>query len=130
MPIYAFEDIIINSTEKRAGQSGDEKNFISMAHIIPHDLTVHEWGVKEPFTDEKLVIKKGDVLFIWRDPSNHQVAVSPIDGLFTGFGNVFRPKEDVILPDFLPYFITSDTFINKASSIAVGTKYKRANWKE
>ncbi len=130
MPQYAFEDIIINSNERRAGQPGDEKNFIAMSHFIPHDLTIHEWGVREPFTDEKLVVKKGDVLFIWQDPANHRVAISPIDGLFTAFGYVFRPKTEVILPGFLPYFITSDTFVNKVSSMAVGTKSKRANWKE
>lgn len=130
MPQYAFEEIILNSTEKRAGEPGDEKNFIAMSHFIPHDLTIHEWGVREPFTDEKLVVKKGDVLFIWRDPANHRVAISPIDGLFTAFGYVFRPRTEVILPGFLPYFITSDTFVNKVSSMAVGTKNKRANWRE
>lgn len=130
MSKYKFDDIIINSTEKRAGQPGDEKTFITTNHIIPNQLSITEWGVKEPFSDDKLIIKKGDVLFIKRDPINHQVAVSPIDGLFTGFGMVLRPKTDVILPEFLPYFITSDTFIGKTNSIAVGTKYKTANWTE
>lgn len=130
MPKYRFDDIIINSTVKRAGNPGDETIFITTNHLIPNCLTISEWGVKEAFSDEKLVIKKGDVLFIKRDPQNHQVAIAPIDGLFTGFGMVFRPKSDVIIPEFLPYFITSDTFIGKASSIAVGTKYKTANWSE
>lgn len=130
MPLYKFDDIIINSTEKRAGQPGDEASFITLNNITPHKLTISNWGVQEPFFDEKLIVRKGDVLFIKREPQNHQVAISPIDGLFTGFGMVLRPKTNVILPDFLPYFISSDTFINKVSSISVGTKFKTINWSE
>lgn len=125
-----FQDIIINSRERRAPLPGDEKNYITVTHLIPHRLDIPEWGIDEPFEDERLIIKPGDVLFITQDPQNHQVAVSPIDGLFTGYGMVIRPVSDVIDPEFLPYFITSDTFINEAVRISVGTKFKRVNWGE
>lgn len=130
MSRYKFQEIIESSSEKRAPVPGDEKNFITMNQIRPNSLAIPAWGVTELNEDERPIIKKGDVLFIKRDPQNHQVAVSPIDGLCTGFAMVLRPQPEVIEPDFLPYFMTSDTFIGEAVRISVGTKYKTANWGE
>ena len=127
---YRFDDIVTIVNEKRKGLPGDEKNYISINDIEPKNLCITKWGSEEPFIGEAIVIRKGDVLFIKRDPSNHQVAISPIDGLFTGFGMALRPKTNIISQEFLPYFIFSESFINKVSSIAVGTKYKVCNLKE
>ncbi len=59
-----------------------------------------------------------------------KVAISPCDGIFSAHGMVLRPKEDVICKDFLPFFISSDTFLNEAIRISVGGLSPTINWKD
>ena len=76
------------------------------------------------------MMKKGDVLFGKRRAYQKKVAISPCDGIFSAHGMVLRPKEDVICKDFLPFFISSDTFLNEAIRISVGGLSPTINWKD
>ena len=87
-------------------------------------------GAERTPDGEKIVIKKGDVLFGKRRAYQRKVAISPIDGVFSAHGMVLRPKEDVIAKDFLPFFISSDTFLNEAIRISVGGLSPTINWKD
>ena len=75
-------------------------------------------------------MKKGDVLFGKRRAYQKKVAISPIDGIFSAHGMVLRPKEDVICKEFLPFFISSETFLNEAIRISVGGLSPTVNWKD
>ena len=75
-------------------------------------------------------MKKGDVLFGKRRAYQKKVAISPIDGVFSAHGMVLRPKEDVICKEFLPFFISSDYFLNEAIRISVGGLSPTINWKD
>ena len=41
---------------------------------------------------------------------------------------VLRPKTDVVLPEFLPFFMQSDLFMNRALEISVGSLSPTINW--
>ena len=127
---YKFEDIIYNITEKKKPTDEDRLNYIGLEHLDSDNLFIRRWGAERTPDGEKIVIKKGDVLFGKRRAYQRKVAISPIDGVFSAHGMVLRPKEDVIAKDFLPFFISSDTFLNEAIRISVGGLSPTINWKD
>lgn len=127
---YKFGDIIYNITEKRKPTEEDRLNYIGLEHMDSGSLFVTRWGAERTPEGEKIVMKKGDVLFGKRRAYQKKVAISPIDGVFSAHGMVLRPKEDVICKEFLPFFISSDYFLNEAIRISVGGLSPTINWKD
>ena len=79
---------------------------------------------------EKLVIRKGDVLFGKRRAYQKKVVIAPFDGIFSAHGMVLRPNVEVIDPDFFPLFISSDYFLDAAIKISVGSLSPTINWRD
>ena len=127
---YKFEDIIFNITEKKKPVEEDKYNYIGLEHLESGNLFISKWGSDTAPEGEKIVMKKGDVLFGKRRAYQKKVAISPIDGIFSAHGMVLRPKEDVICKEFLPFFISSETFLNEAIRISVGGLSPTVNWKD
>lgn len=127
---YKFEDIIHNVTTKKKPEEEDKYNYIALEHIDSENLEISRWGSDVAPAGEKIVIQKGDVLFGKRRAYQKKVAISPIDGIFSAHGMAFRPKEDVICKEFLPFFISSDSFLNEAIRISVGGLSPTINWKD
>lgn len=127
---YKFEDIIFNITEKKKPVEEDKYNYIGLEHLESDNLFISKWGSDTAPEGEKIVMKKGDVLFGKRRAYQKKVAISPIDGIFSAHGMVLRPKEDVICKEFLPFFISSEAFLNEAIRISVGGLSPTVNWKD
>lgn len=127
---YKFEDIIYNITEKKKPSEEDRLSYIGLEHLDGGSLFVTRWGAERTPEGEKIIMKKGDVLFGKRRAYQKKVAISPIDGVFSAHGMVLRPKEDVICKEFLPFFISSDYFLNEAIRISVGGLSPTINWKD
>ena len=127
---YKFGDIIYNIIEKRKPTEEDRLNYIGLEHLDSGSLFVTRWGAERTPEGEKIVMKKGDVLFGKRRAYQKKVAISPIDGVFSAHGMVLRPKENVICKEFLPFFISSDYFLNEAIRISVGGLSPTINWKD
>ena len=127
---YKFEDIIFNITEKKKPVEEDKYNYIGLEHLESGNLFISKWGSDTAPEGEKIVMKKGDILFGKRRAYQKKVAISPIDGIFSAHGMVLRPKEDVICKEFLPFFISSETFLNEAIRISVGGLSPTVNWKD
>ena len=92
---YKFGDIIYNITEKKKPTEDDRRNYIGLEHLDSGSLFVTRWGAERTPEGEKIVMKKGDVLFGKRRAYQKKVAISPIDGVFSAHGMVLRPKENV-----------------------------------
>ena len=125
---YKFEDIAINGITKRKPTEEDMENYIGLEHLDPGDLNVTRYGSKVPIKGEKLVMKKGDVLFGRRNTYLKRASIAPHDGLFSAHGMVLRPKEAVIAKEFFPFFISSDYFLDAAIRISVGSISPTVNW--
>lgn len=127
---YKFEDIIYNITEKKKPTEEDRLNYIGLEHLDSGSLFVSRWGSDVTPEGEKIIMKKGDVLFGKRRAYQKKVAISPIDGIFSAHGMVLRPKENVICKEYLPFFISSDYFLSEAIRISVGGLSPTINWKD
>lgn len=129
MPHYKFSDLAYNITDKKMPEPGDEKTYIGLEHLDSGSLAVTRWGGEIELKGQKLVMKKGDILFGRRNTYLRRAAIAPHDGIFSAHGMVFRPKTEVIDPDYFPFFIASDYFMNAAIRISVGSLSPTVNWK-
>lgn len=130
MPKYKFTEFVINSTEKKKPTEADNKTYIGLEHLDSGTLTVSRWGAEVAPIGEKLLMKKGDVLFGKRRAYQKKVGIAPFDGIFSAHGMVLRPREDVITKEYFPLFISSDYFLNEAIRISVGSLSPTVNWKD
>ena len=130
MAKYRFEQIAINSTAKKKPTEEDRFTYLGLEHLDSGSLTVTRWGADVAPKGEKLLMKKGDVLFGKRRAYQKKVAIAPFDGIFSAHGMVLRPNTDVINPEFFPLFISSDYFLDAAIKISVGSLSPTINWRD
>lgn len=130
MAEYRFEDIAINSTEKKKPVESDKKHYLGLEHLDSETFKVSRFGSEVAPIGDKLIMKKGDVLFGKRRAYQKKVAIAPFDGIFSAHGMVLRPKEDVIDKHFFPLFIASDYFLDAAIKISVGSLSPTINWRD
>ena len=130
MARYKFDQIAFNSTDKKKPVDEDKEHYIGLEHLDSGSLKVTRWGSEIAPKGEKLLMKKGDVLFGKRRAYQKKVAIAPFDGIFSAHGMVLRPKTDVIDPDFFPLFIASDYFLEAAIKISVGSLSPTINWRD
>lgn len=130
MAKYRFDEIAINSTAKKKPVDEDKYTYLGLEHLDGGNLQVTRFGADVAPIGEKLIMKKGDVLFGKRRAYQKKVAIAPFDGIFSAHGMVLRPKEDVINKDFFPFFISSDYFLDEAIKISVGSLSPTINWRD
>lgn len=118
---YKFGDIALNSTLKKKPEDNDRFHYIGLEHLDSGSLFVQRYGADTAPVGEKLIIKKGDVLFGKRRAYQKKVAIAPFDGIFSAHGMVLRPNETIINKNYFPFFIRSDRFLNEAIRISVGS---------
>lgn len=129
MPHYKFDQIAFNITDKKIPEPGDEKMYIGLEHLDSGSLKITRWGSEVELTGQKLVMRKGDVLFGRRNTYLRRAAIAPHDGIFSAHGMIFRPKTQVIDPEYFPFFISSNYFMDAAIRISVGSLSPTVNWK-
>lgn len=127
---YKFCDIVVNSTAKKKPEDSDKLHYIGLEHIEPGVFEFSRWGSDIAPTGDKLIMKKGDVLFGKRRAYQRKVAIAPFDGIFSAHGLVLRPEEEVICKEYLPFFISSNQFMDRAIRISVGGLSPTVNWKD
>lgn len=130
MAEYRFDHIVINITEKKKPIEEDKYTYIGLEHLDSQNLMVSRWGSDIAPKGEKLVMKKGDVLFGKRRAYQKKVAIAPFDGIFSAHGMVLRPNEEIIDKNFFPLFISSDYFLDAAIKISVGSLSPTINWRD
>lgn len=130
MTRYRFDQIAENSTAKKKPEESDRNRYVGLEHLDPGTLEVTRWGAEVAPKGDKLLMKKGDVLFGRRRAYQKKVGIAPFDGVFSAHGMVLRPKADVVDPMFFPFFISSDIFLDEAIRVSVGSLSPTANWKD
>ncbi len=128
--LYRFNQIAFNSTAKKKPTEEDKEHYIGLEHLDSDCLSVTRWGAEVAPIGEKLLMKKGDILFGKRRAYQRKVGIAPFDGIFSAHGMVLRPNKDIINKDFFPFFICSDQFMERAVRISVGGLSPTINWKD
>ncbi len=106
----------------------DSATYIGLEHMDSGSLRVTRWGSEADLKGQKLKMRKGDILFAKRNAYLRRVAIAPHDGFFSAHGMILRAVPDVAASEFLPFFMMSDRFMNRAVEISVGSLSPTINW--
>ena len=122
---------VIDSITKRIdnpSEAGVER-YVGLEHLDPGSMTITRWGIPEQVEATKLLFSKGDVIFGRRRAYQKKVSIADFDGICSAHALVLRAKSGLIDPRFLPVFLSSDYFLDRAIRISVGSLSPTVNWK-
>jgi type I restriction enzyme, S subunit len=103
--------------------------YVGLEHLDPDSLKIRRWGTPDDVEATKLRFKPGDIIFGRRRAYQRKLAVADFEGICSAHALVLRAREDVALPAFLPFFMQSETFFQRAMAISVGSLSPTINWK-
>ena len=127
--IVKFGDIAQQISKKVNPTTDDSLHYIGLKHLDSGSIRVSRWGTDIVLKGQKLEMKKGDILFAKRNAYLKRVAVAPFDGIFSAHGMILRPHRDLIIHEFLPFFMQSDLFMDRAIAISEGSLSPTIKWK-
>ena len=124
-----FGDIAQNVAVRVDPADAKTDIYVGLEHLDPSTIHLRQWGHPTDVTGQKLAFKKGDVIFGRRRAYQRKLAVAEFDGICSAHAMVVRAKPKMILPEFLPFFLQSDMFMERAIEISVGSLSPTINWK-
>jgi type I restriction enzyme S subunit len=104
--------------------------FIGLENIESENFSLQGFGNIENGTTFTKRFAKGDVLFGKRRAYLKKVAIADYDGICSSDILVFRAIKEKILPELLPYYVSSDSFINHAVTTSAGSLSPRTKWRD
>ena len=116
-----FDKISINISERVEPNKTDLTTYVGLEHLDANNLKIERTGTPDDVIGTKLKICKGDIIFGKRRAYLRKVAVSHFDGIASAHSMVLRANEKYIERGFLPYFMQSDTFMDRAVQISEGS---------
>lgn len=126
LPFGAFADSV---NERVEPADAAEEIYVGLDDLDPGNLHIRRWGKGSDVIGTKLRFRKGDLIFGRRRAYQRKLAVAEMDGICSAHAMVVRAKPDVVLPEFLPFLMMSDRFMNRAVEISVGSLSPTINWK-
>lgn len=118
----------INDRVDNPAEAGVER-YVGLEHLDPESLRIRRWGEPTDVESTKLRFQPGDIIFGKRRVYQRKVAVADFEGICSAHAMVLRAKPGAVLSEFLPFFMQSDLFMQRALSISVGSLSPTINWK-
>jgi type I restriction enzyme, S subunit len=118
---------LINDRVENPAESGVER-YVGLEHLDAESLRIRRWGEITDVESTKLRFQPDDIIFGKRRVYQRKVAVADFEGICSAHAMVLRAKPDVVLPEFLPFFMQTDQFMGRALGISVGSLSPTINW--
>lgn len=103
--------------------------YVGLEHLDPDSLKITRHGVPSDVAGQKLLVKKGQIIFGKRRAYQRKVAVADWDCICSAHAMVLEAIPGKILPDFLPFFMQSNQFMERAVDISEGSLSPTIKWK-
>ena len=123
-----FGDIVENVNERVEPSTAAGEIYVGLDDLDSGSLHIRRWGKGSDVIGTKLRFRKGDIIFGRRRAYQRKLAVAEVDGICSAHAMVARAKPKVVLPEFLPFLMMSDKFMNRAVDISVGSLSPTINW--
>tara|TARA_R110002111_G_scaffold248775_3_gene312598 strand:+ start:5554 stop:6816 length:1263 start_codon:yes stop_codon:yes gene_type:complete len=124
-----FDEIAESVNERVNPAETDLDVYVGLEHLDPESLKIRRWGTPDDVTGQKLRFRVGDIIFGKRRAYQRKLAIADCDGICSAHAMVLRAKTELVEPDFLPFFMQSDMFMERAVDISVGSLSPTINWK-
>ena len=105
------------------------EHYVRLEHLDSDSLTIRRWGSPSDVEATKLRFSAGDIIFGRRRVYQRKLGVAHFEGICSAHAMVLRAKPEVVFPAFLPFFMQSDLFMERAKQISVGSLSPTINWK-
>jgi hypothetical protein len=127
----AFGDVIDSITDRvdNPSDAGVDR-YVGLEHLDPGVMTVQRWDAPDKVEAQKLRFLPGDVIFGRRRAYQKKVGRADFEGICSAHALVLRARPDYVHPDFLPVFLSSDYFLDRAIEISVGSLSPTINWRD
>lgn len=119
---------LVNERVDNPAEAGVER-YVGLEHLDPESLRIRRWGAPTDVEAQKLRFQPGDIIFGKRRAYQRKVAVADFEGICSAHAMVLRAREENVVKEFLPFFMQSDTFFDRALAISVGSLSPTINWK-
>ncbi len=125
-----FDQIATQITDRvdNPSEAGVER-YVGLEHLDPNSLRIRRWGEPSDVESTKLRFQPGDIIFGKRRVYQRKVGVADFEGICSAHAMVLRAKSNIVHREFLPFFMQSDLFMERALSISVGSLSPTINWK-
>jgi hypothetical protein len=124
-----FDEFARNITKRVDPAETDATVYIGLEHLDSESFKIRRSGTPSDVIGQKLAFKAGDIIFGKRRAYQRKLGVADVDGICSAHAMVIRANKDAIEPDFLPLFMQSNVFMDRAISISVGSLSPTINWK-
>src|SRR3972149_11019348 len=124
-----FEKLAYNISERVEPKETKLTTYVSLEHLDADNLKIERTGTPDDVIGTKLKIYKGDIIFGKRRAYLRKVAVSHFDGIASAHSMILRANEKQIDKSFLPHFLQSDVFMQRAVQISEGSLSPTIKWK-
>jgi restriction endonuclease S subunit len=108
-------------------EAGVER-YVGLEHLDSESLKIARWGKPTDVEATKLHFYPGDIIFGKRRFYQRKLAVADFEGICSAHAFVLRVRRETVEPDFLPYFMLSGQFFDRAMMISVGGLSPTINW--
>jgi len=126
---YRFDQLADQINKRVMPDEAEVERYVGLEHLDPDSLRIRRWGDTSEVESTKLLFQPGDIIFGKRRVYQRKVAVADFEGICSAHAMVLRAKPETVLPEFLPFFMQSDLFMERALSISVGSLSPTINWK-
>lgn len=123
-----FDEIAQSIGERVKPGDADTEFYVGLEHLDTDSLKIRRWGTPEDVEATKLRFRAGDIIFGKRRVYQRKLAVAEFDGICSAHAMVIRAREEAVEKDFLPFFMQSDMFMERALAISVGSLSPTINW--
>lgn len=118
----------VNERVDDPAESGVER-YVGLEHLDSESFKIRRWGAPSEVRATKIRFRPGDIILGRRRVYQRKLAVADSEGICSAHAMVLRAKPDIVLSDFLPFFMRSDVFMERALEISVGSLSPTINWK-
>lgn len=124
-----FGDIAKHISKRVEPSETDLEIYVGLEHLDPDSLKIKRHGVPSDVEGQKLLVKKGQIIFGKRRAYQRKVAVADWDCICSAHAMVLEANPENIIPEFLPFFLQSEVFMNRAVAISEGSLSPTIKWK-
>lgn len=127
--IVKFGDIAKHISKRVEPSETDLEIYVGLEHLDPNSLKIKRHGVPSDVEGQKLLVKKGQIIFGKRRAYQRKVAVADWDCICSAHAMVLEANPKNVIPKFLPFFMQSDVFMNRAIAVSEGSLSPTIKWK-
>ncbi|GAL06102.1 type I restriction-modification system specificity subunit S [Photobacterium aphoticum] len=124
-----FGDIAKHISKRVEPTETDLEVYVGLEHLDPDSLKIKRHGVPSDVAGQKLLVKKGQIIFGKRRAYQRKIAVADWDCICSAHAMVLEANPQSVIPEFLPFFMQSDAFMNRAVAISEGSLSPTIKWK-